>query len=133
MISLSSSSCWVTEIVIGKFSNAALTINSVEGYKKLGIGVIAKGNFGEGGQEAVMKLISDFKAKLLPKIGQLNFSSKAKLKPSEGGGDFFLGKEGEYYVENILGFSGICIFFGCLPLFLLIKSYSGRCGESLKR
>lgn len=55
---------------VGKIEKATLGIRSEEDGKKLFIGVKVIGNFGEGGQEAAMKRIEDFKAKLLEKIGQ---------------------------------------------------------------
>lgn len=67
-ISLSSRSSMFTTVLIGKMSRATLQISSKDRGKKLDIEVFVLGNFGTGGQEAAMKLIKDFKAKLLEKI-----------------------------------------------------------------
>lgn len=69
-IYLSSSSSLFTGVMIGKINNSTLYISSLEGGKKLGIRVMLGGNFGTGGQEAATRLVEDFKAGLLKKIGQ---------------------------------------------------------------
>lgn len=69
-ISLSSSVSLFTGVMIGKINQSTLTIASEEGGKKLGIHVHLMGNFGTGGQEAATRLVEDFRAKLLEKIGQ---------------------------------------------------------------
>ena len=69
-ISLSSGSSVFTMVLIGKMSQATLTISSKNNGKRLDIDVFVMGNFGTGGQEAAMKLVNDFKAKLLERIGQ---------------------------------------------------------------
>jgi|GEM_PF-3004105 len=68
-ISLSSSSSMLSTALIGKTSQAMLTISSKDNGKRLDINVIVTGNFGTGGQEAAMKIIDDFKTKLLERIG----------------------------------------------------------------
>lgn len=69
-VSLSSSSSMFTTFLIGKMSRTTFQISSKDRGKKLDIEVFVVGNFGTGGQEAAMKLINDFKAKLLEKIKQ---------------------------------------------------------------
>ena len=68
-ISLSSSSSMLSTALIGKTSQAILTISSKDNGKRLDINVVVTGNFGTGGQEAAMKIIDDFKTKLLERIG----------------------------------------------------------------
>lgn len=70
-ISLSSSASLFTGVMIGKINRSTLHISSLEGGKKLGILVMLVGNFGTGGQEAATRLVEDFKAELLKKIGQI--------------------------------------------------------------
>ena len=67
-ISLSSSSSVFSTVLIGKMSQATLTISSKDNGKRLNIDVFVTGNFGTGGQEAAMKIIDDFKTKLLERI-----------------------------------------------------------------
>jgi len=69
-ISLSSSVSLFTGVMIGKINETTLIISSEKGGKKLGIHVHLMGNFGTGGQEAATRLVEDFRAKLLKKIGQ---------------------------------------------------------------
>ncbi len=69
-ISLSSSGSGFTTFLIGKTSQATLTISSKNNGRRLDIDVFVIGNFGTGGQKAAMKLVKDFEAKLLEKIGQ---------------------------------------------------------------
>jgi hypothetical protein len=69
-ISLSYDAGLFIGVMIGKIQNATLTISSENGENKLSVSVFLMGNFGEGGQEAAMGRIEDFKAKLLAKIGQ---------------------------------------------------------------
>jgi uncharacterized protein YgiM (DUF1202 family) len=57
-------------ILIGKLSNATLTITSKEGGKQLTIAVQVQGNYGTAEQDQAMKLVSDFKSKLTERIGQ---------------------------------------------------------------
>jgi hypothetical protein len=56
--------------MIGKMRKATLTISSRDGGKKLSMSILLIGNFGEGGQEAAVRRLEEFKAKLLEKIGQ---------------------------------------------------------------
>lgn len=70
VLTLASSTSLLTGVLIGQINQSTLTISSQEGGKKLGIGVLVAGNFGTGGQEAAMKLVNDFKTKLLSRIGQ---------------------------------------------------------------
>ena len=55
-------------VLIGKMSQATLRISSKDNGKRLDINVIVTGNCGTGGQEAAMKIIDDFKTKLLERI-----------------------------------------------------------------
>ena len=55
-------------VLIGKMSQATLRISSKDNGKRLDIDVFVTGNFGTGGQEAAMKIIDDFKTKLLERI-----------------------------------------------------------------
>ena len=69
-ISLTSRTSMATGMLIGKQSNATLTVASKENGKKLGISIFLMGNFGTGGQEHAEKLMSEFKAKLSETLGQ---------------------------------------------------------------
>lgn len=69
-IRLTSTSPLFVSVMVGKSSSATLSISIKDSGKKLDIGVVAYGNFGAADQENVMALVSDFKAKLLEKIGQ---------------------------------------------------------------
>ena len=70
IISLSYSSSRLALHLMGKMSSAKLTISLKNNGKRLDLDVTVFGNFGTGGQEAAMKLVNDFKAKLLENIGQ---------------------------------------------------------------
>ena len=68
-IGLSSGSSMVTSVLIGKVSRATLRIQLQEEGKALDINVVVSGNFGTAEQDAATRLIDDFKAKLLPRLG----------------------------------------------------------------
>jgi hypothetical protein len=67
---LSSGSSGASLLLIGKVNRARIRICSKNNGKRLDIHVHTIGNFGTSGQEVTMKLVDDFKAKLIERIGQ---------------------------------------------------------------
>jgi len=82
-IGLSSSTSFLTEVLIGKINQSDLTIMLGNNGASLDINIMVMGNFGAGGQEAAMTILNDFITRLSQKIGQqLEFK---KLRPEEVG------------------------------------------------
>ncbi len=69
IVSLSSGSSFAIALLIGKTSDAILTINSNDKGKKLDVDIWLMGNFGTGGQDEAEGLLKEFRIRLLQKIG----------------------------------------------------------------
>lgn len=75
-ISLLAGSGFFEHAMIGKMNAIIITVHSKEEGKRLEYVVSVSGNFGTGGQEQAMKVINEFKAKLLEKVGQKEIKEK---------------------------------------------------------
>jgi len=56
--------------LFGVIKNCGLTITATDGGKKLTVIATASGNLGAGVEKDVIKLVDDFKAKLLARLGE---------------------------------------------------------------